>query len=100
VIAKIAGERVAIVDSATATASALVELLAINGLEAPGTTRGTAADAGTAGHERPDETAAEAGHIQLTSGDVDAFRAVAERIFGEAFPDVGAVEVGPTRLAS
>ena len=45
VIARIAGERVAIVDSATATASALVELLAINGLEAPGTTRGTVVDA-------------------------------------------------------
>ena len=45
-IAAAAGERVAIVDSATATASALVELLSINGLEAPGTTRGTAADAG------------------------------------------------------
>ena len=93
VIAAIAGERVAIVDSATATASALVELLAINGLEAPGTTRGTAADAGTAGHEAPDETAAAPTHIQLTTGDVDAFRAVAERIFGEAFPDVGSVEV-------
>ena len=38
VIAAVAGEGVAIVDSATATASALVELLAINGLEAPGRT--------------------------------------------------------------
>ena len=35
VIAAHVGERVAIVDSATATASALVELLSINGLEAP-----------------------------------------------------------------
>src|SRR3954465_6170156 len=34
VIARVAGDGVAIVDSATATASALVELLAINGLEA------------------------------------------------------------------
>ncbi|HEX6867409.1 MAG TPA: glutamate racemase, partial [Candidatus Limnocylindrales bacterium] len=55
VIAAIVGERVAIVDSATATASALAELLIVNGLEAPGTTRGTAADAGLGGHERPDE---------------------------------------------
>ena len=93
VIARIAGERVAIVDSATATASALVELLAINGLEAPGTTRGTAADPGSAGHDRPDEIAAGASHVQLTTGDLDAFRAVAERIFGDAFPDVGAVDV-------
>jgi glutamate racemase len=100
VIARIAGERVAIVDSATATASALVELLAINGLEAPGTTRGTAADAGRDGHERPDETAAAPTHVQLTTGDVDAFRAVAERIFGEAFPDIASVEVGPATVAS
>jgi glutamate racemase len=100
VIARIAGERVAIVDSATATASALVELLAINGLEAPGTSRGTAADAGRDGHERPDETAAAATHVQLTTGDVGAFRAVAERIFGEAFPDIASVEVGPATVAS
>jgi glutamate racemase len=78
VVAAIAGERVAIVDSATATASALVELLAINGLEAPGTD-GTAATEPT--------------HLQLTTGDVDAFRAVAERIFGEAFPDIESVDV-------
>ena len=35
-LAAAAGERIAIVDSATATASALAELLAINALEAPG----------------------------------------------------------------
>jgi glutamate racemase len=74
VIAAVAGDRVAIVDSATATASALVELLAINGLEAPGAADGVS-------------------HVQLTTGDVDAFRVVAERIFGEAFPDVASVEV-------
>jgi glutamate racemase len=100
VIAAIAGERVAIVDSATATASALVELLAINGLEAPGTTRGTAADAGADGHERPDETVTAPTHVQLTTGDVEAFRVVAERIFGEAFPDIGSVEVGTAKVAS
>jgi hypothetical protein len=100
VIAAVAGERVAIVDSATATASALVELLAINGLEAPGTTRGTAADAGAEGHERPTGTVRPVSHIQLTTGDVDAFRVVAERIFGEAFPDVGSVDVGTARVAS
>ncbi len=92
VIAAVAGDRVAIVDSATATASAVVELLAINGLEAPGTTRGTAADAGSVGHERPDEIVTAASHSQLTTGDVGAFRAVAERIFGEAFPDIASVE--------
>ena len=73
VIAAVAGEAVAIVDSATATASALSELLAINGLDAPGTDRVV--------------------HAQLTTGDVDAFRAVARRLFGDTFVDVEAVEL-------
>jgi glutamate racemase len=93
VIAAVAGERVAIVDSATATASSLSELLAVNGLEAPGTTRGTAADAGAPGHERPDERTTEPTHVQLTTGDVGAFRAVAERLFGDAFLDVDSIEL-------
>ena len=90
------GDGVAIVDSATATASSLAELLSVNGLEAPGTTRGTAADAGMAGHEPPDERLVPPTHRQLTTGDVAAFRAVAERMFGEEFPDVEAanLEVG------
>ena len=71
-IEAVAGDGIAIVDSAAATASALAELLSINGLEAP---------AGSASHQ------------QLTTGDVDAFRAIAERMFGEAFPDVAAVEL-------
>jgi glutamate racemase len=78
VIAAIAGERVAIVDSATATASALAELLSVNGLEAP-----TGADA--------DPT-----HAQLTTGDVTAFRRIAARLFGDAFGDVTGVRVGET----
>ena len=88
------GDGVAIVDSATATASSLAELLSVNGMEAPGTTRGTAADAGMAGHEPPHETLATATHRQLTSGDVAAFRAVAERMFGEEFPEIEAVDLG------
>ncbi len=71
-IGAVAGEEIAIVDSAAATASALAELLSINGLEAP---------------------AGSATHLQLTTGDVDAFRSIAERMFGEAFPDVSAVEL-------
>ena len=101
VIAAIAGERVAIVDSATATASALVELLAINGLEAPSTAGGDAETAGAAeaagaggAHGGGGEQAtAEPIHVQLTTGDVAAFRVVAERIFGEAFPDVASIDV-------
>ncbi len=93
-IAAIAGERVAIVDSATATASALAELLSINGLEAPGTSRDTAAAAGPRGHDRPAEIVAPATHRQLTTGDVGAFRSLAGRLFGDAFPDVAQVDLG------
>jgi glutamate racemase len=71
-IAAVAGEGIAIVDSAAATASALAELLSINALEGP---------AGTATH------------LQLTTGDVAAFRSIAERMFGDAFPDVAGVEI-------
>jgi glutamate racemase len=81
VIAAVAGEGVAIVDSATATASALSELLAVNGLEA------SEAD-GEAGADVPSTT-----HVQLTTGDVDVFRAVARRLFGGTFVDVEPVEL-------
>ena len=76
VIAAVAGEGVAIVDSATATASALSELLAINGLEASSPVEGAATS-----------------HVQLTSGDVEAFRSVAHRLFGDTFVDVEPVEL-------
>jgi glutamate racemase len=78
VIETVAGDGIALVDSASATASALAELLSINGLEAPapGGGRGT--------------------HMQLTTGPVDTFRSIAERMFGEAFPDVQAVELAGT----
>ncbi len=94
VIARVAGERVAIVDSATATAGALAELLAVNGLEAPGTTRGTAADAGRGGHDRPAERASAPTHRLLTSGDVAAFETVARRLFGADMPRAGSIELG------
>jgi glutamate racemase len=78
-IAAIAGDHVAIVDSATATASALAELLTVNGLEAPET------DAAGAGNE--------ATHLQLTTGDPATFHALAARLFGSAFPDVEHVDL-------
>jgi glutamate racemase len=87
------GESVAIVDSATATASSLSELLSVNALEAPGTTRGTAADAGMAGHEPPDERALTPSHVQLTTGDVGVFREIARRMFGDDFSGVEAVSL-------
>ena len=67
------GERIAIVDSATATASALAELLSINGLEADPT--------------------ASAVHRQLTTGDAVTFHDLAGRLFGSAFPEVDSVEL-------
>jgi glutamate racemase len=88
------GDRIAIVDSATATASALSELLLINGLEGPGSSRGTAADAGRAGHDEPPAREGVATHQQLTTGDVVRFRAIAQRMFGDEFPDVLGIELG------
>jgi glutamate racemase len=76
VIAAVAGEGVAIVDSATATASALSELLAINALEASSAAAGAATS-----------------HVQLTTGDLEAFRSVARRLFGDTFVDIEAVEL-------
>ena len=93
VIAAQVGERVAIVDSATATASALAELLSVNGLEAPGSTRSTSADAGMSRHEPPIERSTEAVHLQLTTGDPAAFHALAGRLFGSAFPDVERIQL-------
>jgi glutamate racemase len=74
-IAAATGERIAIVDSATATASSLAELLGINALEAP-------------------DGNGDASHLQLTTGDADRFRTIAARMFGDAFPDVETVELG------
>ena len=88
------GDGVAIVDSATATAGALAELLSVNGLEAPGTTRGTAADAGRAGHDAPTERASSPTRRLLTTGDLEAFQVLASRLFGADFPSAEWVSVG------
>ena len=102
-IEAVAGEGIALVDSAAATASALAELLSINGLEAPGgagassaTTGASSATTGASSATTGASSAAGASsatHVQLTTGDVDAFRTIAERMFGEAFPDVAGVEL-------
>jgi len=73
IIEALVGGHVAIVDSATATASALAELLSINGLEAGETAGAT--------------------HLQLTTGDAGSFHALAGRLFGSAFPDVERVDL-------
>ena len=75
VIADAVGPGVAVIDSASATASALASLLEVD-------------DMGT------DVTdAADAVHLQLTTGDVAAFRRTADLLFGELFPSVGPVEI-------
>ena len=68
------GDDVAIVDSATATASAFAELLSANRLEAPAGMPPT--------------------NVQLTTGDAERFESVAGRLFGSAFVAVEPVELG------
>ena len=82
IIAALAGPQVAIVDSATATASALAELLDINGLRSHDPDDGGDAD-----------RSAPATHLQLTTGDPDTFHALAGRLFGSAFPDVERIDL-------
>ncbi|HWH24585.1 MAG TPA: glutamate racemase [Candidatus Limnocylindria bacterium] len=67
-IRRIVGPQVAVIDSASATASALAGLLEIHDLAAPAGGQPT--------------------HTQLTTGDVDAFRRIAARLFGAAAPEV------------
>jgi glutamate racemase len=78
VIEGLVGEGVAIVDSATATASALAELLSVNSLEAGGSDGG--------GGRGP-------AHVQLTTGDPGRFEAVAGRLFGPSFVSAQPVEL-------
>jgi glutamate racemase len=78
-IARLAGDGIAIVDSATATASALAELLSINGLDAADGAPATPMTAAT--------------HLQLTTGDPATFHALASRLFGAAFPDVEQIDL-------
>ena len=59
-------------NSATATASALAQLLTINALEAPEATPR---------------------HLQLTTGDPERFLSVAVRMFGSSFPEVERIDL-------
>jgi len=84
IIAALAGDHVAIVDSATATASALAELLQVNGLEA---------SAGDDVDGAEGRAVATTRHRQLTTGDPDSFTALAGRLFRDGFADVEHVEL-------
>lgn len=73
VIRNIIGGDIAVIDSASATASALAALLEMHSLEAP-----------------IDKTPT---HVQLTTGDVDAFSRVAGRLFDQAFTNVEHLQI-------
>jgi glutamate racemase len=75
-----AGERVGVIDSASATASALAGLLEIHALQAPSGTTGS--------------------HVQLTTGDVEQFRRIADVLFDSYFANVEPVAVTGAVAAS
>jgi glutamate racemase len=77
VLSRVTGDGLAIVDSATATASALAELLSINGLEA--------SDASD-GHSHTS-------HEVLTTGDLPSFERVARLMFGAELPPAVSIEL-------
>lgn len=73
IIQAVCGPDIAVIDSASATASALESLLEVDGLAAP--------------------EDAVASHQQYTTGDVAAFRRTADRLFGSLFPNVEALRL-------
>lgn len=82
--ARTLGESVAIVDAAAAAAAGLADVVAVNRLDAPGSTRGTAADAGRLGHEAPAQAMVAPTREILTTGDAAAVTALAGRLFSSA----------------
>jgi glutamate racemase len=88
IIAALAGPQVAIVDSATATASALADMLDINGLRSRDHWSDESDD-----DDGPMSQATPATHRQLTTGDPETFHALASRLFGSAFPDVDRIDL-------
>lgn len=72
-ISQVAGPGIAVIDSASATASALASLLEVNGLAAPRSAVPT--------------------HVQYTTGDVANFARTTERLFGSLFPAVESVDL-------
>ena len=73
-IRDIVGEDTAVIDSASATASALASLIEIHDLGTPDTTAGR--------------------HLMLTTGDVAAFEETATRLFGAGLGDIEPVTLG------
>ena len=79
-IREIVGEGTAVIDSATATASALASLIEVHDLGTPA--------------EAPGQ------HLLLTTGDVGAFESTATRLFGADLGDVEPIVLGGTAAAS
>ena len=77
------GESIAVVDSAAAAAAMLQEVISVNHLDAPGSTRGTAADPGAAGHSAPARAEVLPEHQLFTTGEVAGFSGLADRLFGD-----------------
>lgn len=73
VIRNVIGSDIAVIDSASATASALAALLEMHSLEAPS-------------DKQP-------AHVQLTTGDVDTFARIAGRLFDQAFTNVEHLQI-------
>ena len=71
--ASVLAANIAVIDSASATASALAALLEMHSLEAPADKRPT--------------------HVQLTTGDVDTFSRIAGRLFDQAFTNVEHLQI-------
>lgn len=78
IIQRLMGPDVAVIDSARSAASALANLLEVHGLAADASPDDAARAGSTGGRADPS-------HVQLTTGDVAAFRRVAERLFGDLF---------------
>ncbi len=91
------GAPIAVVDSAAATASFLQEIIAVNGLEAPGSSRGTAADPGHRGHSAPASAPVAPTHRIFTTGDPVVVDELAGRLFGETAPGSEQIVLGSMR---
>ena len=76
-IRELVGGATAVIDSATATASALASLIEVHDLGTPGSMPGQ--------------------HLMLTTGDVTAFTTTAGRLFGEELGVVEGIELGAGR---
>jgi glutamate racemase len=79
-IRKLVGEEMAVIDSATATASALASLIEVHALGTP--------------HRTPGR------HRMITTGDVDAFRTTALRLFGDGLGVVESLALGTVAVAN